>query len=149
MRLLLLVNKKGDMDLDRIGRVEYYLKIAESVTQRSTCLNRQYGAVIVKNDEIISTGYNGAPRNHKNCCDVGTCWRRENKIPHGERYEECIAVHAEQNAIISASRRDMIDSTLYLVGFKDGKKLDPKDVQPCKICERMIANAGIHSVIVE
>lgn len=135
--------------MNRISKIEYYLGIAEAVAKRSTCLRRQYGAVIVRNDEIISTGYNGAPRNTKNCCDVGICWREANHIPHGEQYEACLAVHAEQNAIISASRKDMIDSTLYLVGFEDGKKLPPADVKPCRICEKMIQNAGIMQIITE
>ena len=90
--------------MDRINKLEYYLGIAEQVAKRSTCLRRQYGAVIVKNDEIISTGYNGAPRGMTNCCDSGECWRKANGIPHGTQYEACVAVHAEQNAISSASR---------------------------------------------
>lgn len=89
----------------RITKDEYYLSIAASVAKRSTCLRRQYGAVIIKNDEIISTGYNGAARGEPNCCDTGECWREANNIPHGEQYEKCVAVHAEQNAIISAARR--------------------------------------------
>ena len=135
--------------MNRISKTEYYLGIAEAVAKRSTCLRRQYGAIIVKNDEIISTGYNGSPRGSDNCCDVGYCWREENNIPHGEQYESCLAVHAEQNAIISASRRDMIGSTLYLVGFEVGKRIPAKQVKPCKICEKMIINSGITQVITE
>ena len=93
---------------------EYFLDIAKAVGRRATCLRRRYGAIIVKDKIIISTGYNGAPRGDENCCDVGSCWRERNNIPHGEQYEKCVAVHAEQNAIISASRRDMLGSTLYL-----------------------------------
>ena len=130
--------------MNRISKDEYYLGIAEAVSKRSTCLRRQYGAIIVKNDEIISTGYNGSPRGSDNCCDIGHCWREENHIPHGEKYEACLAVHAEQNAIISASRQDMLGSTLYLIGFEDGKRIYAK---PCKICEKMMTNAGISNVI--
>ena len=134
--------------MDRISKTDYYLKIAEQVAMRSTCLRRQYGAVIVKNDEIISTGYNGAPRGIENCCDVGKCWRETNDIPHGTQYEACLAVHAEQNAIISASRQEMIGATLYLAGFEDGKKMTD-DIKPCVICERMIRNAGISKIVTE
>ncbi|MBQ1771998.1 MAG: cytidine deaminase, partial [Clostridia bacterium] len=108
-------------------------------------LRRQYGAVIVKNDEIVSTGYNGAPRGEDNCCDIGTCWRERNNIPHGEQYEKCVAVHAEQNAIISASRREMLGATLYLAGFENGEPI--RNAEPCMICRRLIKNAGIEKVI--
>ena len=133
--------------MNRISKTEYYLGIAEAVAKRSTCLRRQYGAIIVKNDEIIATGYNGSPRGTDNCCDVGYCWREENNIPQGEQYESCLAVHAEQNAIISASRRDTIDSVLYLVGFENKKRIPPEQVKPCKICEKMIVNSGVKEVI--
>lgn len=128
----------------RISKTDYYLEIARAVAKRSTCLRRQYGAVIVKNDEIIATGYNGSARGEMNCCDLGECWREKNAIPHGEQYEKCVAVHAEQNAIISASRKDMIGATMYLVGFEDGKEIV---ALPCLICQRMIVNAGIKTVI--
>lgn len=121
-----------------------YLRIAGEVARGSTCLRRQYGAVIVQGDEIIATGYNGSARGDANCCDVGTCWRIQNNIPHGERYEMCVAVHAEMNAIISAARRDMIGSTLYLAGLEDGK---PIEAEPCLICKRLIKNAGIEEVV--
>lgn len=137
------------MTMKRISKTEYYLGIAEAVSKRSTCLRRQYGAIIVKNDEIIATGYNGSPRGTDNCCDVGYCWREENNIPHGEQYEACLAVHAEQNAIISASRKDMIGSTLYLVGFENGKRMAQEKVKPCKICEKTIINSGITQVVTE
>ena len=131
----------------RIDKDKYYIDIAKSVLIRSTCLRRNYGAVIVKNDEIISTGYNGSARGITNCIDVGNCKRDTLNIPHGERYELCCAVHAEANAIISASRRDMIGSTLYLAGV-DAKTLEPLDVsEPCLMCKRMIINAGIKQVI--
>ena len=100
----------------RIDKFNYYLDIAESVLERSTCIRRNFGAIVVKNDEIISTGFNGAPRGRENCCDLNYCLREKMNVPRGERYELCRAVHAEQNAIISASRRDLIGSTLYLVG---------------------------------
>ena len=102
--------------MKRIDKENYYLDIAESVLERSTCIRRCFGSVIVKNDEIISTGYNGAPRGRKNCVDLGYCTREKLNIPRGERYELCRSVHGEENAIISASRRDLIDSILYLVG---------------------------------
>lgn len=132
------------MSNKRISKEEYYLGIALAVSQRSTCLRRKYGAVIVKDDEIIATGYNGAPRGEDNCCDLEYCWRESNNIPHGERYEACRSVHAEQNAIISASRKDMIGATLYLIGTEKGKVIK---AVPCDICRRMIANAGIKKVI--
>ena len=102
--------------MQRVDKNNYYLDIAEAVLERSTCIRRAFGAVIVKNDEIISTGYNGAPRGRKNCGDLGYCMREKLNIPRGERYEMCRSVHAEQNAIISAARKDVIGSTLYLVG---------------------------------
>ena len=130
----------------RPSKDEYYLAIAEAVLARSTCLRRKYGAVIVKDDEIISTGYNGAPRGAKNCCDIGYCYRENEHIPHGERYEACMSVHAEANAIISASRRDMLGSTLYLVGFEaDGSPVE--DIAPCFMCQRLILNAGIAFIV--
>ena len=132
--------------MERISKRDYYLKIASEVAKRSTCLRRQYGAVIVKNDEIIATGYNGAPRGDENCCDVGSCWRDRHNIPHGEQYEKCVAVHAEANAIISASRNEMIGSTLYLYGFEGfDKPID--NPEPCIMCNRLIKNAGIEHVI--
>lgn len=128
--------------LKRISKDLYYLKIAEAVLERSTCLRRRYGAVIVNNDEVISTGYNGSARGEKNCIDTGICEREYLKVPKGERYELCVAVHAEQNAIISASRKDMQGATIYIVGktVKTGKYADPA---PCLICRRMIKNTGI------
>ena len=130
----------------RTDKHSYYLGIAEAVLKRSTCLRRKYGAVIVKDDEIISTGYNGAPRGWENCSDVGYCFREHEEIPHGERYEACRSVHGEANAIISASRRDMIGATLYLAGQEaDGTPiLQP---EPCAMCKRLIINAGIKEVI--
>ncbi len=131
----------------RIDKTNYYLDIAESVLERSTCIRRLFGAVIVKNDEIISTGYNGAPRGRKNCSDLNFCMREKLNVPRGERYELCRSVHAEQNAIISASRRDLIDSILYLVGIEASTKKYIKNPAPCAFCKRMIINSGIKQII--
>ncbi len=135
------------MDL-RTSKENYYLDIADAVLQRSTCLRRMYGAIIVRNDEIISTGYNGAPRGRINCTDAGRCARQELKIPSGERYELCRSVHAEANAIISASRRDMIGATLYLVGRDAQTHELLKDATSCSMCRRQVINAGIAKVII-
>ena len=133
--------------MKRIDKNNYYLDLAEAALERSTCLRRKWGAVIVKDDEIISTGYNGAPRGRKNCTDIGKCIREELNIPRGERYELCRSVHAEQNAIISASRRDMMGSTLYEVGVdaKTGEYV--KNSMPCAMCKRFIINSGIEKMI--
>ena len=134
--------------MNRRSKVNYYLDIAETVIERGTCLRRNFGAIIVKNDEIISTGYVGAPRGRKNCCDLGYCTREKLKVPRGERYELCRSVHAEQNAIISAERNKMIDSSLYLVGkdYKDGSYIEKSN--PCALCKRMIINAGIKDIYI-
>ena len=134
--------------MERIEKINYYLDIAEAVLERSTCIRRNFGAVIVKNDEIISTGYNGAPRGRKNCSDLKYCMREKLNVPRGERYELCRSVHAEQNAIISASRRDMIDSTLYLVGINYKDKTYVENANPCALCKRMIINSGIKEIII-
>ena len=130
----------------RPDKDQYYLYIAREVARRSTCLRRWFGAVIVKNDQIISTGYAGAARGTVNCTDLGVCPRQQAGIPKGERYELCRSVHAEMNAIIHAARSDMIGSTLYLAGMNanDGKVID--GAKPCKICTRLIINAGIKTV---
>lgn len=128
--------------MNRISKDMYYLKMAEAALERSNCLRRRYGAVIVKNDEIIATGYNGAPRGEENCIDKGICERERLNIPKGERYELCVAVHAEQNAIISASRQEMVGSTIYIVG-KEASTGDYANPSPCMICRRLIKNAGI------
>ena len=132
----------------RKDKINYYLDIAASVSERSTCLRRHYVCVIVKNDEIISTGYNGAPRGRKNCDDLGFCYREQMDIPRGERYELCRSVHAEQNAIISASRNELIDADLYMVGInaKTGE-IEPKATS-CMMCKRVVINSGIKRVIV-
>ena len=134
--------------MKRIDKINYYLDIAETVVERGTCLRRNFGAIIVKNDEIISTGYVGAPRGRKTCCDLGYCMREKLNVPRGERYELCRSVHAEQNAIISASRRDMIDSTLYLVGINYKDKTYVENANPCALCKRMIINSGIKGGII-
>ena len=133
---------------NRTSKQNYYLDIADSVLERSTCLRRKYGAIIVRNDEIISTGYNGAPRGRKNCSDLGYCAREAMQIPSGERYELCRSVHAEANAIISASRNECIGADLYLVGHdaRTGEIL--QDATSCSMCRRMIINAGIKRVVV-
>ena len=132
----------------RISKENYYLNIAETVLDRATCLRRVYGAIIVKNDEIISTGYNGAPRGRQNCVDMGFCTREAMKIPSGERYELCRSVHAEANAIISAARRDTVGSTLYLVGrdAQTGQLLP--NATSCSMCRRLVINAGIEKVVI-
>ncbi|NMB07566.1 MAG: cytidine deaminase [Tissierellia bacterium] len=132
----------------RRDKTNYYLDIAETVSKRGTCLRRNFGAIIVKNDEIISTGYTGAPRGRENCSDLGFCRREQLNIPRGTRYELCRSVHAEANCIISASRRDMIDSTLYLVGIdvKTGNLVE--NANSCSMCKRLIINAGIKEVVI-
>ena len=132
----------------RRDKYNYYLDIAQTVAERGTCLRRNYGAIIVKNDEIISTGYVGAPRGRQNCSDLGRCIRQELKIPRGERYEMCRSVHAEANAIISAARRDMIDATLYLVGLEKETKELVANSCCCSMCKRMVINAGIKDVVI-
>ncbi len=132
----------------RLDKENYYLDIADTVLKRSTCLRRCYGAIIVRNDEIISTGYNGAPRGRKNCIDLGYCAREALNVPSGERYELCRSVHAEANAIISAARSETIGGTLYLVGreAKTGELMS--NATSCPMCRRLIINAGIQRVII-
>ena len=134
--------------MNRRDKVNYYLDIAETVSKRGTCLRRNFGAIIVKNDEIISTGYTGAPRGRKNCSDLGFCRREQLNVPRGTRYELCRSVHAEANCIISASRRDMIDSSLYLVGIdvKTGNLVE--NANSCSMCKRLIINSGIEKIII-
>ena len=132
----------------RTDKINYYLDIAETVLERGTCLRRNYGAIIVKNDAIISTGYVGAPRGRQNCIDMGVCIRENLKVPRGERYELCRSVHAEQNAIINAAREDMIGSTMFLVG-KDAKTgAYVENACACSLCKRLIINAGISRLII-
>lgn len=134
--------------MERRDKFNYYLDIAQTVAERGTCLRRNYGAIIVKNDEIISTGYVGAPRGRKNCSDLGYCIRQQMNIPRGERYEMCRSVHAEANAIISASRNELIDSTLYLVGLEADTGEIVANSCCCAMCKRMVINAGIKQVVI-
>lgn len=129
----------------RLDKDSYYLNIAKAVSKRSTCLRRQYGAVIVNYDEIISTGYNGSARGEPNCSDINYCPRLKEEHNSGN-YGECSSVHAEQNALLSAARRNMIGGDLYLYGEEDEKPI-VDDIEPCPICERMIRNAGINRVV--
>ena len=133
---------------ERRDKINYYLDLAEMVAQRCTCLRHHYGAVIVKDDEVVSTGYVGAPRGRANCSDLGYCLRQKLEIPRGERYELCRSVHAEANAIISASRKEMLGADLYLVGkeVSDGSYI--KNAVCCSMWKRMVINAGIARVIV-
>jgi dCMP deaminase len=130
----------------RISKDEYYLRIAEAVSARSTCLRRRYGAVLVKNDEIVSTGYNGSPRGETNCCDIGYCERESKGVAKGERYELCCAIHAEDNAITSAGRDRANGGTLYIVGI-EGNGSGYANPQPCLMCRRKIVNAGIKRIV--
>lgn len=133
---------------NRRDKINYYLDIAEAVSKRGTCIRRNWGSIIVKNDEIISTGYSGAPRGRKNCIDLGFCMREKLNIPRGERYELCRSVHSEANAIISAPRSQMLDATLYLVGMNARTGEYVENASSCAMCKRMIINAGIKEVIV-
>lgn len=134
--------------MERISKENYYLDIAETVLERATCLRRIYGAIIVKNDEIISTGYNGAPRGRANCVDMGYCSREAMNVPRGERYELCRSVHAEANAIISAARRETLGATLYMACVEpDTGALIPGSTS-CSMCRRLIINAGIERVVI-
>ena len=134
--------------MSRIDKENYYLDIAQAALERSTCLRRRYGAIIVQNDEIISTGYNGAPRGRINCADLAYCAREALNVPSGERYELCRSVHAEANAIISAARREMLGATLYMA-CRDSKtgELVPHSTS-CSMCRRMMINAGITRLVV-
>lgn len=134
--------------MERVSKENYYLDIAETVAERSTCLRRKFGAIIVKNDVIISTGYNGAPRGRKNCNDLGYCYREQLKIPRGERYELCRSVHAEQNAIIAAPREQMLGSTLYMACVSPESGTVCAGMNSCMMCKRVILNAGIEKVVI-
>lgn len=134
--------------MERVSKINYYLDIAQTVSERGTCLRRRFGAIIVKNDVILSTGYNGAPRGRKNCTDLGWCMREKLNIPRGERYEMCRSVHAEANAIISASREQMLDSTLYMTCINPVDGMLVAGITSCAMCRRMIINAGISTIII-
>ena len=134
--------------MGRIDKENYYLDIAETVAERSTCLRRCYGAIIVKNDEIVATGYNGAPRGRINCVDLSYCTREALNIPSGQRYELCRSVHAEANAIISAARSETLGATLYMsCKDPDTGALIPGSTS-CSMCRRQIINAGIERVVI-
>ena len=134
--------------MKRIDKENYYLDIAQAVLGRATCLRKCYGAIIVRNDEVIATGYNGAPRGRKNCMDLGYCSREAMQVPSGERYELCRSVHAEMNAIISAARRDLLGATLYMA-CKDPNtgELVPGTTS-CSMCRRLVINAGLKEVVI-
>jgi len=134
--------------MERISKENYYLDIAQTVAERCTCLRRKFGAIIVKNDVIVSTGYNGAPRGRKNCSDLHYCFRDKLNIPRGERYEMCRSVHAEQNAIIAASHEQMLGATLYMACVSPDSGEVVSGMNSCMMCKRVILNAGITKVVV-
>ena len=134
--------------MDRVSKHNYYLDIAQTVAERSTCMRKMYGAIIVKDDVIVSTGYNGAPRGRKNCCDIKYCMRDKLNIPRGERYELCRSVHAEANAIIAAARERMLGATLYMVCVDPNDHSIVPGCNSCMMCKRQVINAGIAQVIV-
>lgn len=134
--------------MERVSKHNYYLDIAQTVAERGTCLRRLFGAIIVKNDVIVSTGYNGAPRGRKNCSDIMFCMRDKLGIPRGERYELCRSVHSEANAIIAAPRDQMLGSTLYMVCVDPQTSEVIPNTSSCMMCKRMIINAGISTVII-
>ncbi len=135
--------------MERVSKINYYLDIAEAVSKRGTCTRKNYGCIIVKNDEIISTGYTGAPRNRKNCIDLGYCIKKQvfPDVRHGG-YDACRSVHAEQNAMLSASRKDMIDSSMFLVGLRQDTGEYEEGASPCQMCRKLIINSGIKYVYV-
>lgn len=134
--------------MERVSKENYYLDIAQTVAERGTCLRRLFGAIIVKNDSIVSTGYAGAPRGRKNCCDLKFCYRQQLNIPRGERYELCRSVHAEQNAIIAASRDEMLGATLYLACIDPETHAILGGTNSCPMCKRTIINSGIERVVI-
>ena len=136
------------MNNERVSKHNYYLDIAQTVAERCTCIRRKFGSIIVKDDVIVSTGYNGAPRGRKNCSDLGFCLRDKLGIPRGERYELCRSVHSEANAIIAAPRDRMLGATLYMacVSPSDGSLYS--GTNNCMMCKRLIINAGIETVII-
>lgn len=127
---------------------EYYLGIAKQVCKKSTCLRNRYGAVIVRDNQIISTGYCGAPRKTKDCAEHGFCFREEKNIPSKQQYEQCRSVHAEMNAIINAARAgvSLFQGDIYIYG-ENAKTNETKDAFPCFLCKKMIINAGLEKVI--
>ncbi len=140
--------QRKEVSMERVSKYNYYLDIAQTVAERSTCRRKMYGAIIVKNDSIISTGYNGAPRGRKNCTDLGVCMRDKLGIPRGERYELCRSVHAEANAIIAAPREQMLGATIYMTCVNATTKELEAGTSSCMMCKRQIINAGIAQVVV-
>lgn len=134
--------------MERVSKENYYLDIAKTVAERATCLRRKFGAIIVKNDVIVSTGYNGAPRGRKNCNDLNFCYRDKLRIPRGERYELCRSVHAEQNAVIAAPREQMLGATMYMVCVDPVSGEVMGGVSSCMMCKRILLNAGITRLVV-
>lgn len=136
------------MTSGRISKEEYYLGIAREVARRSTCFRRSIGAIIVRDDQIISTGYVGAPRKTKDSTEHGFCLRDNLGIPHGQRYELCRSVHAEQNVIINAARAgvSLLGGDMYIFGRRAGAN-ESINAFPCFICKKMIINAGLKRVI--
>lgn len=139
---------KGYFIMDRVSKHNYYLDIAQTVAERSTCLRKMYGAIIVKDDVIVSTGYNGAPRGRKNCCDIKYCMRDKLNIPRGERYEMCRSVHAEANAIIAAARERMLGATIYIACIEPSDHSVVSGTSSCMMCKRQVINAGISTVVI-
>lgn len=133
-------------DGKRPSKTGYYLAMAEVASTRGTCIRRRFGAIIVKDDRIVSTGYVGAPSGRSNCCDIGNCFREKNNIPSGTMYEKCRSVHAEMNAVLNASKEEMKDSTLYLVGVEPDGTYTNADC--CSMCKRVIINSGIKEVVI-
>ncbi len=132
----------------RRDKDNYYLDIAQTVAERGTCLRRNFGAIIVKDDNIISTGYTGAPRGRKNCCDINDCIRDDLNIPHGERFELCRSVHAEANAIIAAARDKMLQGVMYIVCMDAKSGEIVSGVTSCAMCKKLIINAGLSKVVI-
>jgi len=133
--------------MDRITKEDWFLKLAMSCAMRSTCLQRRYGAVIVDKDGyVISTGYNGAPRNVADCLKVGNCWRKISQIPSGQNYEKCMSVHAEMNALLQAGK-DAKDGVMYLAGYDIEKQGLPDNMMPCSLCTKLLVNSQIKEVV--
>ena len=133
---------------ERVSKENYYLDIAQTVAERCTCMRKRFGSIIVKNDVILSTGYNGAPRGRQNCIDISYCIRDKLNIPRGERYEMCRSLHSEANAIINASRDQMLGATLYMSCTDPKTGLLVEGTNSCMMCKRMIINAGIAQVVI-
>lgn len=134
--------------MSRVSKHNYYLDIAQTVAERCTCLRKKFGAIIVKDDVIVSTGYNGAPRGRQNCSDLNFCMRDKLNIPRGERYELCRSVHAEANAIIAAARERMLGATLYMACIDPKENALVSGTSSCMMCKRLVINAGISTVII-